>query len=52
MSQEDCVVSVWGHVWFCVRVLQFTGRAELHMDLLTGGITRRILTGPRFGDHW
>ena len=35
-----------------VGALQFFGRAELHADLLTGGITRRILTGPRFREHW
>ena len=36
MSQEDCVVNVWSHVWLCVWVLQFTGRAEI-----TEGFTYR-----------
>ena len=52
MSREDCAVSACGPVWARVWVLQFTGSAELHMDLLTGGETRIVLTGPRFREHW
>ena len=51
MRQEDCVVNVWSHVWLCVWVLQFTGRAEITEDLLTGGATQRIFTGPKFREH-
>ena len=36
MSQEDCVVNVWSHVWLCVWALQFTGRTEI-----TKGFTYR-----------
>ena len=52
MSREDCAVSACGPVWAHVWVLQFTGSAELHMDLLTRGKTRIVLTGPKFREHW